>query len=471
MTGRPQRSASTRSTSARASTRRGSTPSSRSVALEVLRSVHTRDAYANLELPSVLRRAGLSPSDAAFATELSYGTLRMQGLYDAIIGHAAGRSVDDIDGVVLDVLRIGVHQWLTLATPAHAVVDESASLARRFASVGAVGFVNAVMRRVTERSRAEWLDVVSQNLSDDDQLSVEHSHPAWIVRALRSALAHEHSGDEITALLVANNEPARVSLVRLSGTSDIPHTQPGAYSPRAMTLRGGDPHDIAAVERGEVRIQDEGSQLAALALTRCRPIQSNERWLDMCAGPGGKTAFLGAESLGTGVQIVANEFSAHRAELVRTSTHLFPHVSVVIGDGREIGLTQPATYDRILVDAPCSGLGALRRRPEARWRRTPKDVATLTGLQWQLLESAVAALKPGGVVAYVTCSPHLVETRGIINRALTAHPDLRELDARAVLSRVVRSSLDLRGDDLSVQLWPHRHSTDAMFIALLSRAE
>ena len=436
-----------------------------------MRAVETKDAYANLELPALLRRANLSPADAAFATELTYGTLRMQGFYDAVIESAAARRVDSIDDVVRDILRVGAHQSLTLNTPAHAVVDESAALARRLGSVGAVGFVNAVMRRITERTGAEWLSQVTADLAPDDALSVSYSHPAWIVRALRGALAHEGSADEIADLLQADNEPARVTLVTLSEHSAIPHTESGNYSPRALILRGGDPHDIEAVARGSLRIQDEGSQLAALALTRCRPIRSDEKWLDLCAGPGGKTALLAAESAGTGVTIRANESSAHRAELVRQAAKGFPHVNVEVGDGRSIGAAHPHSFDRILVDAPCSGLGALRRRPEARWRRTPQDVATLTGLQSELLASALVALKPGGVLAYVTCSPHLVETRAILNRALKENPHVQELDAREVLSRVTNHELDLRGTDLSVQLWPHRHGTDAMFIALLTTTE
>lgn len=445
--------------------------SARSVALDVMRAVETKDAYANLELPAQLRKANLSPADAAFATELTYGTLRMQGFYDSVIELAAARQLDTIDGMVRDILRVGAHQSLTLNTPAHAVVDESAALARRFGSAGAVGFVNAVMRRITERDSEEWLSLVTDDKSPDDVLSVSYSHPAWIVRALRGALANENAADEIAELLQADNEPARVSLVTLSVETVVPQTEPGRYSPRALILRGGDPHEIDGVARGNIRVQDEGSQLAALALTRSRPIRSDEKWLDMCAGPGGKTALLAAESEGTGVTILANESSAHRADLVRNAVRRFPHVQVGVGDGREIGAAHPHTYDRILVDAPCSGLGALRRRPEARWRRTPQDVATLTGLQAQLLTSALVALKPGGVLAYVTCSPHVVETRAIVNRALKENAHVRELNAREILADVVRHPLELQGADLSVQLWPHRHGTDAMFIALLTTTE
>ncbi len=445
---------------------------SRDVACEVMAAVRERDAYANLELPVVLRRARLSSPDAGFATELTYGTLRMRGLYDAAIAVASSRSVDSIDPTVLDILRLGTHQWMTLATPAHAVVDESASLARRRASKGAVGFVNAVMRRVTERTRDEWLTQVAANLSADDQLAVTQSHPAWIVRALRSALTHEDRADELTQLLEANNEPAHVTLVRLRGNPADTSMTAGKYSPRALSLRGGDPHDVPDVQSGNVRIQDEGSQLAALTLTRAQPIRSGERWLDMCAGPGGKTALLAAEAQDANetVSITANEVQPHRADLVRNAVRGFDNVGVVVGDGRDFSASDPHGFDRILVDAPCSGLGALRRRPESRWRRTPKDVATLTGIQWDLMKSAVSALKPGGLLAYVTCSPHLVETRAIVDRAVR-ELGVHELSARGVIDGIVPTRIDWAGTDLSAQLWPHRHGTDAMFISLLTTGE
>lgn len=439
------------------------------MACDVLEAVRLNDAYANLELPGALRRARLDTSDAGFATELTYGTLRMQGLYDAVISQASGRSTTDIDPVVLDILRLGVHQWIALATPAHAAVDESAELTRRRASRGAIGFVNAVMRRVTEKTADEWVRTITDGLKPDDSLAIETSHPAWILRAFRSALAHEGRDSELHELLDANNVPPRVTLVRLRGESSIENTRRGKYSPRALTLSGGDPASVGAVATGQARIQDEGSQLAALALTRARPIAPCERWLDMCAGPGGKTALLAAESLDAGISITANEVAPHRAHLVRSAVTGFEHVEVVEGDGRRFGVEEAESYDRILVDAPCSGLGALRRRPESRWRRSPGDVATLTEIQGDLLMSALRAVKPGGLVAYVTCSPHLVETRSIVDRAIRATPGVRELDAKAVLASFVREPLDLSGTDLSAQLWPHRHNTDAMFISLLSK--
>jgi len=216
-------------------------------------------------------------------------------------------------------------------------------------------------------------------------------------------------------------------------------------------------------------VQDEGSQLASLALSRAQPVQPGERWLDMCAGPGGKAAVLAAEAARGGAVLVANELAPARAKLVRATLAVFdPAPEVLELDGIVIGEQLPAAFDRILLDAPCTGLGALRRRPEARWRKQPSDVAELGALQLRLLRSAFAALKPGGIVAYVTCSPHAAETKAIVAAAVRSSPQMERLDTVAVVQSIVDEALDLPQAS-HVQLWPHRHGTDAMFIQLLTR--
>jgi 16S rRNA (cytosine967-C5)-methyltransferase len=193
--------------------------------------------------------------------------------------------------------------------------------------------------------------------------------------------------------------------------------------------------------------------------------------LDLCAAPGGKTAVLAAEALAGGAALEANEISPARARLVRSSVAGVPlEVPVSEDDGRE--RAGRGRYDRILVDAPCTGLGALRRRPEARWRKSPSDVPDLSALQRELLGAAVASLAPGGIVAYVTCSPHLAETSVVVADVRASHPDLRELDAREVLRSVSRRDIDLpepQDGSGRAQLWPHRHGTDAMSITLLQK--
>lgn len=446
----------------------------RRVAYEVISAVRESDAYANLLLPVKLERAGLYGADAGLATELTYGTLRGQGYYDAVIELAAGRPTEKIDAAILDVLRLACHQLLSMRVAQHAAVDEAVSQAREVGSQSATGFVNGVLRTITRTEPDEWrARALANPRNDDERLSLEYSHPVWIVRAFRQALAAEGRAAELEELLGADNVAPKVSLAALPGlarVAEVKGERKAQYSPVAAVSDGGDPANIAAVREGRARVQDEGSQLAALALSRVRPIAPGERWLDLCAGPGGKAALLAAEAAQGGATLIANEVAPARAELVRRALAVFPQPPQVIAqDGRQIGDTLPEQFDRILIDAPCTGLGALRRRPEARWRKQPRDVPELAALQAELLASGIKALKPGGVLAYVTCSPHVAETRMIVAGALTANPEIRQLDTAGVLTGITRKPLDLGTSPGSVQLWPHRHGTDAMFICLLEK--
>ena len=448
----------------------------RRVAYETVRAVHESDAYANLLLPRSIERAGLDTADAALATELTYGTLRRQGTYDAIIAIAAERPTQEIDPAVLDALRLGVHQLLSTRVASHAAVNESVELARSAAGRSAAGFANAVLRRVSRDTPGDWMTRVAESArSDDERLGLLFSHPVWVVRAFRRALAAEGRAAELEALLTADNAAPRVTMAALPDLADVPEdARRTPYSPIGFRLSGGDPDAIIRRSGGRLRVQDEGSQLAALALSRAVPVLAGERWLDLCAGPGGKTAVLAAEALRHGAALEANEISSVRAGLVRQALEGVPlEVPISEQDGRARAADSPGAYDRILVDAPCTGLGALRRRPEARWRKSPGDVPELTQLQGELLTNAVSALRPGGIVAYVTCSPHLAETVGVVadvRREWGAA--LEELDARAVITRIADADPDLPAPtDGSgrAQLWPHRHNTDAMSITLLRR--
>ncbi|MFJ7287324.1 RsmB/NOP family class I SAM-dependent RNA methyltransferase [Curtobacterium sp. NPDC098951] len=528
--------------------------SARRVAFDVLRAVQVDDAYANLLLPTRIRRAGLSARDAGFATELTYGSIRMLGRYDAIIALASGRRIDNVESDVLDVLRLGAHQLLAMRTPTHAAVDATVELAREVGARRATGFVNAVLRKVAARTDDEWDALITAGRGGDALLATRWSHPTWVVSALRDALAAERSRDELAALLAADNAAPRVQLAALpglatdedvaaarshiataaaehaehaeradaaerpaatedrtgsdgpdasaastepaeptertestepteptNGADDVtrvappgPPTDPEADLPVSpVGIRGlaGDPARVPGVAAGRLRVQDEGSQLAALALSRSSAIRPGERWLDLCAGPGGKAALLAAEAAEGGATLVANELVPARAGLVRKAlAGAGDGVTVVEGDGRRFGRDgSGVTFDRILLDAPCTGLGALRRRPEARWRKQPDDVPELAELQAELLDAAVRVLAPGGTLAYVTCSPHLAETRGQVDALMARHGgELEQLDTASVVRSV--AARDPRvADGNTVQLWPHRIGTDAMFIALFRR--
>jgi 16S rRNA (cytosine967-C5)-methyltransferase len=445
----------------------------RQVALDVLRAVADDDAYANLLLPSRIARAGLDAQDAGLATELTYGTLRMSGYYDRVVALAARRPADAIDPALLDVLRMGVHQLLSTRVAAHAAVDESVELARQVGSRAGTGFVNGVLRTVGRSTPDEWRErVLAAATSDDDRLAAEWSHPVWVIRALRRSLAAEGRQDELVDLLAADNVPPRVSLVALPGLAEASELggDEALLSPVARVSAGGDPAQQPVVREGRARVQDEGSQLAALLLSRHHEAEPGELWLDMCAGPGGKAALLAAEASRVGARLVANELVPARAGLVRQALVAVPgDVEVREGDAVRFGVDEPGTYQRILLDAPCTGLGALRRRPEARWRKTPGDVGDLTRLQADLLASALDALAPGGLLAYVTCSPHLAETRAVVESGLRRRDDVELLDGPEAVARVAVGDVDLASGPY-VQLWPHRQGTDAMFVALVRKS-
>ena len=444
---------------ARGEPRRPRVDPARRAAYEAVAAVHRDDAYANLVLPAVLRDVRLGGRDAAFATELTYGTLRLTGTLDVIIGAAAKRDASRIDPPVRDALRLGAYQLLRTRVPPHAAVATTVDLVRAL-HPGAAGFANAVLRRIAERDWDAWVDALAPP-DPVGRLALASAHPEWVVRAFNDRL---RSLDEAGAALEADNEPAPVHLCARPGriTADELAAQcdgqVGRYSPYAVYLPGGTPGDVRAIVDGRAHVQDEGSQLVAAALVDAQPTADGERWLDLCAGPGGKAALLGALAAQRGATVTAVEVAPHRARLVGQATRGLP-VEVVCADGRDI----EGTYDRVLVDAPCTGLGALRRRPEARWRRQPSDLPPLTRLQRELLGAALRAVRPGGLVGYVTCSPHLVETTVTVNEALRRSDIAAEpVDARPLMPPDA-------GDGPAVQLWPHRHGTDAMFLALLRR--
>jgi 16S rRNA (cytosine967-C5)-methyltransferase len=438
----------------------------RRTAFDVLRAVDTRDAYANLLLPNRLRERGLTGRDAALATELTYGTLRGRGTYDAILAMCSDRPPHRIDAPLLDVLRLGAHQLLNTRIPPHAAVATAVDLARSVSGPGQAKFANAVLRKVAGRDLAAWIAIVAP-ADELGRLSVTYSHPRWIVTALRDAVGPA----QIEELLAADNDRPRVTLVARPGRATVDElladgAEPALYGPYAAYLPEGDPAALQAVRDGRAAVQDEASQLVAQAVA-ATPVEGRHdgRWLDLCAGPGGKAGLLSALAAGREARLLACDLQPHRAQLIERMVDARTGIAVIDGTAPA---WRPGTFDRILVDVPCTGLGALRRRPEARWRRTPETVAELGPLQRRLLSIALQSVRPGGVVGYVTCSPHLAETRVVVDDVLRDRTDVERLDAPAVLTGIA-PGLEGLGDGPYAQFWPHRHGTDAMFLALLRR--
>ncbi len=429
----------------------------RRVAFDVLRAVTGQGAYSNLALAEQLAGAQLAQRDAGLATELVAGTCRGLGTYDQIIERASGRRLASLQPAVIDLLRLGCHQLLSMQVKGHAAVATTVELARQTVGNRVTGLVNAVLRKVSAQSMEQWLTELTRGQDQITAMAIRGSHPRWIVEEYAKVLPPS----ELAAALKANNDAPQPTLVvrpGLATVDQLQHASATAYSPYGATSTLI-PSAQPLVREGHAGVQDEGSQLVAIALTR--PPAPDGPWLDLCAGPGGKAALLAGLARKHGHWMLASELQPHRARLVAKALSVYPDsVTVITADG-----TTPAWsrgFARVMADVPCSGLGALRRRPEARWRRQPSDVTAMAEVQRDLLASAINSAMPGGVVAYVTCSPLAAETVEVVDEVLACYPEVTRLDAAEYLPPMGGVAL---GRD--VQLWPHRHGTDAMYLSLL----
>lgn len=422
----------------------------RRAAFDALRAVTAHDAYANLAGPALFAERQLSTRDAAFATELLNGTARLMGTYDRIIEAAGGRKLSSLQAAIIDILRLGAHQLLSMRVPSHAAVAASVDLAGAAVGEHATGLVNAITRRIDAHDLAGWVAKLSEGLDATDALALRTHHPRWIVEAYAEVLP----ADEVEAALQANNEPPITTLAVRPGLTSVADlvadgASPHPDLPTAATITGS-PGRLAAVREGRAGVQDPGSQRVALRLAEVEAPEGP--WLDLCAGPGGKAALLAGLAIEQGQRLYAAELQPHRALLVAQALRAYsgPHAPVTLAADGTRPAWQPNQFARVMADVPCTGLGALRRRPESRWRRNEADLYTLVDLQRRLLTTAIDSAMPGGVVAYVTCSPHRHETAEIVDAVLAGRSDVERIAP-------------------DTQLWPHRDGADAMFQALLRR--
>lgn len=424
----------------------------RLLAFEVLAEVGLQGAYSNLILPKTLSESILEANDRALATELVYGTLRMQGRHDHFISAASDRSLEQIDPKALIVLRLGTHQLKQMRVPSHAAIYESVELAKKVVGKSTASFVNAILRKIDSLD----FEQLSKPTQEYARLALEYSHPEWIVSSYFDSLKNS---SDVISLLKANNNAAKPTLIAWPGLATQGELlEAGALAIASSSVAAtfdGNPGDIAAIRERRAGVQDLGSQLVVEKFYD--EFKPNLRWLDLCAGPGGKAAYLSALLKRDGGSLLANEISNERAKLVSQVMH---HGEVNVSDGRSMP-DELGKFDRILLDAPCTGIGALRRRPEVRWRRSLQDLKNLTQLQSELLESATRLLSPGGIIAYVTCSSHQAETKFQIRSFLKQHNNFTRI-------KVQDERADIDGD---LQLWPHRDGTDAMFLSLLRSKE
>ena len=432
----------------------------RVLVFDLLTEVNRNGGYSNLLLPQALTASNFEVRDKGFVTELLYGTLRMQGRHDYILQQVSDRPLSEVDAGIIDICRMGVHQLFEMRVATHAAVSASVELARKVIGESKASFVNAILRKVSSQTLEQWLEPTTLMTDPIERLAIQHSHPEWIVSAYFDLLKDIV---RVEQELSANNVPAMPTLVAWPGDSTQSElVELGAvateYSPYGARFDGA-PGSLEIIRHRKAGVQDEGSQLVAhifsLAAKESRSI------LDLCAGPGGKAALLAHLANVNGQEFTANEISEVRAKLVKNVIGKFP---VQVGDGREIA-SLGASYDAILADVPCTGLGALRRRPEVRWRRTVQDLRALLVLQRELSDAAIAVLNPGGVFGYATCSPHFSETSGEVLRILKDHPDLEQIEVAQYLPPHLEGAVR----DKSLSLWTSKHGTDAMFLALFRK--
>lgn len=433
----------------------------RKIALDLLVRVQESDSYINLLMPKVLGNADLSDADRGLIQELSYGSLRWRAQYDAFIDQfTQGKS---LSSQLRFSLQLGMHQLFRMRVPAHAAIHESVEIVKQI-EPRAAGLANAVLRNADRKGFDSLLRDALSGKNQIEALAIQYSHPAWVVQALKQALELDGRGADLEKLLASNNETPVVNLAALDPVAsqylEGIGLEKGNASPIGYLLNGN-PEPL--LETPGVRVQDQGSQLVALALLQVG--EKSGRWLDMCSGPGGKSAILQAGIASSGGVLDCFEPVPQRAEMVKRALSTASETHVIVDYGQN---AKKQSYDAVLLDAPCSGLGSVRRKPESRWRKDPSQLPTLTGIQAELLQAGLDSLKPGGYLLYSTCSPLIPETNTQIKIALENNPGLELIDTGSVLGKL-SPQLKLNQKRKTVQLWTHEHSTDAMFMAILRK--
>jgi 16S rRNA (cytosine967-C5)-methyltransferase len=440
----------------------------REIAAAVLERVERDRAYADVALDAALTTSTLDGRDRGLATRLVYGTLAWQGRLDWHVGALAGRDPERLDPIVRIILRLGLYQLLFLErVPAHAAVDTSVIIAKARAPK-ASGLVNAVLRRAAREP--DGLTLPDPATDPLKHLSVALSHPRWLVERWSERFPPE----ELRALLAADNEAAPTVVRARHGERDRllarlaaagVTAEPCHFAPDAIRTATASPHALEGYARGELSPQSEASQLVAL-LVGAEP---GMRVLDACAAPGGKTGYL-AELVGpTGRIVGLDQRRRGAAAIAGVARRLgVGNVDVVVLDARRAARALRTTFDRILVDAPCSGLGTLRSHPEVRWRRTPADVARLATLQHELLMRVTPLLAPGGVLVYATCTIMPAENERVVERWLAAHPRLVIERAGAHLPAAAAGLVDENG---ALRTLPHRDGLDGFYAVRVRRPD
>jgi 16S rRNA (cytosine967-C5)-methyltransferase len=440
----------------------------RRVAFEVLLRVYGRRAYSSIALDVAFTRNKLPLREKNLASELVYGTLRWQNRLDYIISHLSSRNIDDVELKILNILRLGVYQLLFLTNiPDRAAVKETTELAKLFGHKGKVSFINAILREFCRRR-----EEVSLPGFDEDPfgyLVFTQSHPRWLVKRW----VERWGMDETRRFIEANNKEAplmlRMNASRINEDSLIKKLSeegveivPSSHLPYSLIIKKGDPLNTRSFKDGLFYLQDEASQMIPFLLSP----KKGERLLDACAAPGGKTVIL-AHLLGGGGMLVANDRHQGRIKLLRSNLERLRLSGVrVLASDVTAPPFNPCSFDQLLLDAPCSCLGRIRRAPEIKWLRSEEDIDKLFSLQLEMLLKTSELVKKGGRVIYSTCSVEPEETTDVVERFLDERRNFKLRDLRDGLDIKLTSFVNDDGFFLS---FPHKHNTDAFFAALLEK--
>ncbi|MEK3982257.1 16S rRNA (cytosine(967)-C(5))-methyltransferase RsmB [Paenibacillus sp. FSL K6-3166] len=447
------------------------TASARDIALDILVKVEQQGAYSNLLLNSSLQKSALSREDAGLVTELVYGTISRMNTLDYVLEEFVSKGTAKLQPWVRNLLRLSLYQIMYLdRIPSHAAVNEAVNIAKKKGHQGISGMVNGVLRSVL---RAGDLPVIPDGLSPAKRISIQYSHPIWLVKRWIT----EYGVDAAEAICAANNEPPAVS-VRVNTTmisreallsqmiEQGLQASASDVSPYGIVVKGGGNLALSSWYRdGYLSIQDESSMLVAEAVAP----EPGMRVLDCCAAPGGKTAHIGELMKDEG-SVLANDLHPHKAKLISDQAARLGLESVVTGSADALELEHTLehySFDRILLDAPCSGLGVIRRKPDLKWRKQPEDVVSVASLQGQLLQSVSKLLKPGGVLVYSTCTTEQAENSEVVASFLKQNPEFTSITFASPLWDRLEGTALAEGE--GIQILPHHYGSDGFYISKLQR--
>ena len=448
----------------------------RELALDVLMKVEQEKAYSNLQLNQELKKFQLSRADVSFATEIIYGSIQRQKTLDWIINQYIKKKISSLEPWVRSLLRLSLYQIYYLdKVPAHAVVNEAVNIANIRGHKGISGFVNGVLRNILRN-----LDSISipADLADYQRIALQHSHPEWMVKRFIAS----YGSDTAEAICQANNlapyHSIRVNLLKTTreelisllqeSLGEVGEITPSPLSKQGIRIKGGGNLALSDLHKlGYFTIQDESSMLVADVLDP----QPEMVVLDAAAAPGGKTTHL-AEKMGNKGRIIAVDLHQHKIKLIEAQSKRLglSIIETVTADARIINQQYGQIFDRILLDAPCSGLGVIRRKPDLKWSKIAEDIASLVKIQQELLNAVAPLLKKGGVLVYSTCTLTNEENQQIVNNFVAKNSGFRlDQSLEAFLPEVVTKKITTTGG--MIQLLPQHFQTDGFFISRIIRTE